>query len=317
MVMTSDRIVVGTRGSQLALAQAETVLNLLRKVSGDHKFEVREITTKGDEERNKRLQEIAGEGLFVKEIQLALLAGEIDLAVHSVKDVPLEAIDGLQIAAYPRREDPRDVLVADLKGLDSLRQGDVLATGSLRRKAQLLHRFPGIKVEPVRGNIATRLQKVKERGWSGAVLAAAGLHRLGWEEHIAAYLPYEICLPAAAQGALAVEVRREDERALKLAGAIDREAVSVCVTAERKVLELVGGGCNVPVGVLAALDGNELSLWARVGSENGKRMLDHRVKGDADRPEVVAERIVDGLTERGAIDILQQEGLLEGGQKER
>lgn len=300
-----EEIFIGTRGSRLALAQADIVCRFLQAVTDAHEFTVREITTTGDVRRQKALNEIGGQGLFVKEIQLALMEGKIDMAVHSAKDMPMKDIEGLRVAAYPQRADARDVVVGDRGGLKDLPDGSVLGTGSLRRRAHILHHYPHLKIKPLRGNIGSRLDTVKERGWAGAVLAAAGLHRLGWEERIAQYVPYDICLPAAGQGALAIEIRAEDGRIAELVKAINDERVESCVKAERTVLATLAGGCHVPVGVLAQPDGDHLLLRATVGTREGKRIIGSQLKGSPKEPERVGEKAADELLAQGAAEILE------------
>lgn len=282
---------VGTRGSKLALAQTEWVVNALQKRFPDLTFEIVTVRTKGDIISDRPLREVAGKGFFVKEIEVALLNGEIDFAVHSLKDLPTDLPEGLTIAALCNRVEPRDVLVVrqgkKSKGWEATwkenPEGQILqavvlqlpdkprvGTSSLRRQAQLKHAFPNWQMCELRGNIDTRLRKLDEGQYDAVVIAAAGLIRLGLSERIACILPVEICCPAAGQGALAVEARKDDEETLSLLKTIDEFSVRVEVEAERAAVKTLEAGCHSAVGALARLEGRRLSLWVTAAHPKGQ-----------------------------------------------
>lgn len=278
---------VGTRGSKLALAQTEWVVNALQKHFPDLTFEIVTVRTKGDIISDRPLREVAGKGFFVKEIEVALLNGEIDFAVHSLKDLPTDLPEGLTIAALCNRVEPRDVLVVrqgeKREGREGNSEGQILqavvsqlpdkprvGTSSLRRQAQLKHAFPNWQMCELRGNIDTRLRKLDEGQYDAVVIAAAGLIRLGLSERIACILPVEICCPAAGQGALAVEARKDDEETLSLLKTIDEFSVRVEVEAERAAVKTLEAGCHSAVGALARLEGRRLSLWVTIAHPKGQ-----------------------------------------------
>ena len=278
---------VGTRGSKLALAQTGWVINALREKSPDLQVEVIVIKTRGDIITDRPLREVTGKGFFVKEIEAALLRGEIDFAVHSLKDMPTDLPSGLTIAALCNRVDPRDVLV--VRGWDGndeeletvvsfLPENPKVGTSSLRRQAQLKHNFPNWQLCELRGNVDTRLRKLDEGQYDAIVVAAAGLFRLGLQDRIACFLPVEVCCPAAGQGVLAVEARQDDEETLNLLKRVDEFSVRVEVEAERTATKALGAGCHSAVGALARLKGRELSLWVTVAEPNGERVWRHFVK---------------------------------------
>ncbi len=260
---------VGTRGSKLALAQTEWVMAELRKIHPDVDFEVKIIKTKGDLILDKALDQIGDKGLFIKELEQELLDLYIDFAVHSMKDMPSEVKEGLMFARTPMREDPRDVLVLreGLASLDDVPIGGVLGTGSKRRIQQLKKLRPDLTFVPVRGNIETRMGKIVTENLDGVVLAAAGLHRLGLQERITVYLDTDTCLPAPAQGALAIELRSDDylvKGLLKNFYDKDSHLTAVC---ERAFLEGIGGSCHVPIGAFATLENGNLNLEGIFGDE--------------------------------------------------
>lgn len=266
---------VGTRGSHLALAQTEWVMAELKKIHPDVDFEVKIIKTKGDQILDKALDQIGDKGLFIKELEMELLDLTIDFAVHSMKDMPSVIMDGLSFGMTPKREDPRDVLVLrnGLESLDDVPLNGVLGTGSKRRIQQLSKIRPDLKFVPVRGNIETRMGKIETEHLDGVVLAAAGLKRLGLDNKITAYLEPEFCLPAPAQGALAIEYRTGDflvEGLLKGFEDLDSHLIVAC---ERGFLEAVGGSCHVPIGALACLKDGILSLEAIFGDETTENLI--------------------------------------------
>ena len=300
-----SRFTIGTRGSALALWQAHAVEAAVRTALPDAEVEVRVITTTGDRVLDKPLEQIGDKGLFTKELEGALLAGEVDLCVHSMKDMPTELPEGCVIGAMLPRADVRDVLVCGpcIKGSMSLAdvpQGSRLGTGSLRRTAQLRAFHPHVVPLPIRGNVDTRLAKANGPDYEGVVLAAAGVQRMGAQARIAAYLPVEEMVPAMGQGAIGVEVRAGDERALALCAAIDDAATSMCVNAEREVLGALEGGCQAPIGVYARLEGGTLSFDAVVCALDGSRMARVHLVG------CEATDVVDALREQGADSLLAE-----------
>lgn len=270
-------ITIGTRGSQLALWQAEYVRKCLNDHFPDHSIERKVIKTTGDRITDRSLVGL-GKGVFTKEIEIALLDGTIDLAVHSMKDLPTDLPDGLCIAAIPVREDPRDVLVTQ-SGLflNQLPKGAKIGTTSPRRKSQLLHLRPDLQVMDVRGNLDTRLRKLNETELDGVILAAAGIKRLIGEEIITEYFEADRMVPAAGQGALGVEIRQDDLEIKTLLDAINDSRSETEVLAERVVLGELGGGCQVPIGVNARLENDRLHLIATVCSPDGKHRILERL----------------------------------------
>jgi hydroxymethylbilane synthase len=271
--MTSPtRLTIGTRGSPLALAQTEGVRRALAAACGiaPEAIEIRVIKTTGDRVLDRPLAEIGGKGLFTKEIEDALLDGSLDLAVHSMKDMPTVLPDGLVIDAVPERADPRDVLLSPLAArIADLPPGTVVGTASLRRGAQLLYRRPDLKVVPLRGNVQTRLRKLEEGAIGATLLAAAGLDRLGLGTAGGTLLEPDEMLPAVAQGALAIECREDDLRVRELLARLDHEATRICVTAERAFLATLDGSCRTPIAALAVLGGGEVRLDGLVARPDG------------------------------------------------
>jgi hydroxymethylbilane synthase len=278
---------VGTRGSKLALAQTEWVINALKEKLPNLKVEKVIIKTKGDVIVDRPLREVTGKGFFVKEIEAALLRGEIDFAVHSLKDMPTELPDGLTIAAFCNRVDPRDALVVrgwrggetDLETVVShLPERPRVGTSSLRRQAQLKHKFPDWQLSELRGNVDTRLRKLDEGQYDAIVVAAASLIRLGLQDRIACFLPVEVCCPAAGQGVLAVEARQDDGETLNLLKKVDEFTVRIEVEAERAATRALGAGCHSAIGALASLNRREISLWVTVAEPNGEKIWRHFAK---------------------------------------
>jgi len=303
---------LGTRGSPLALYQANEVAGLLRTSAGVE-CEIVIIKTSGDRLAEASLADIGGKRLFVKEIEDALLARSVDLAVHSSKDMPALLPDGLEIGAALPRDDARDALVLpaghaagqDLGPVrDVLGHAPRIGTGSVRRIAQLAHFSSGVRFLPVRGNLDTRLRKLDAGDYDALVLAAAGLRRLDQGARISALLPVDLCVPAPGQGIIAVEVRSGDRRVIDVVAAIgDREA-SVALRAERAVVERLGGGCQMPIGAYAKAAGDRVSVTCIVISPNGARAVRADASGSIDTPEQVGTRAADELLARGADDIL-------------
>ena len=316
---------LGTRGSQLALFQAHSVADLLRDRAGVT-CEIVVIKTSGDRLAEASLSEIGGKRLFVKEIEDALLSGEIDLAVHSSKDMPAVLPHGLQLGGVLPREDARDAVVLPAEDGVTLSLDDLvkrlgraprIGTSSIRRTAQLTRLFPGARFLPVRGNLGTRLAKVDARkDFDALVLAAAGLRRLRHEERISAVLPIEACVPAPGQGIIAVEAREGDARALAPLTSITDAPATAALTAERAVVMRLGGGCQMPIGAYAALQDGELVLTAIVVSVDGAQAARADVRGPAADAHAVGFRAAEELLARGAGEILasvqREQGAVEG-----
>jgi hydroxymethylbilane synthase len=299
---------IGTRGSQLARWQAEWVAEQLRR--DGQRIELVEIATHGDREPARSIEEIGTRGVFTKAIQRALLAGEVDLGVHSLKDLPTEPVEGLVLAAVPPRESPADVLVSTLAAtLEQLPQGAHVGTGSMRRAAQLRHARPDLQVREIRGNVDTRLRKLDEGHCDAIVLAEAGLRRLGLAGRIAQVLPFEVMMPAVGQGALAIECREGDSQARGAVTRLDDPATRAAVLAERALLAHLRGGCMAPVGALAQLDGQALRLRAVVLSADGTRRIEARdeIPGIAAAgAERLGLRVADELVAQGAAELIAE-----------
>ena len=292
------KIVIGTRGSKLARWQAEHIAGLLRQTNPGLVVEIKLIVTTGDKILDVPLAQIGGKGLFTKELETAMLAGEIDLAVHSLKDMPTELPPGLTLAATTERVDPHDAFVSvKYSCLADLPAGAVVGTSSLRRKAQLLRQRPDLEIISLRGNLDTRLKKLDDGHFAAIVLAAAGLRRLGWSDRITAILPPEVCLPAVGQGVLAIEARVDDEDVLAALASLDDAATRACVTAERTFLAEVQGGCQVPVGVFGRFESGKITLKARILSLDGVRCVEGSICGlpadSATLGAVLAGRLLD------------------------
>jgi len=302
---------VGTRRSMLALTQTNWVIDRLKELEPEASFSTHEIVTKGDQILNVTLSKVGGKGLFVKEIEQSLLDGETDLAVHSLKDMPAELPEGLIIGAVPKRVDPRDVLISkDGKTLDDLPEGAVVGTSSLRRAAQLLAYRPDLKIEPIRGNIDTRIRRLREENFDAIVLAAAGLERVEWQGTISQFIPVEISLPAVGQGALAIECRADHEELLHLLARFDHLPTRVAVTAERAFLHKLQGGCQVPIGAYATVEGTSpdgvpvIQLTGLVAAPDGTRICKYTDTGTD--PEALGRRVAEQVLAQGAGEVLAQ-----------
>ncbi len=294
-------LTIGSRGSQLALCQARWVQGRLEALSVPCCIEI--IKTTGDKITDVPLAGVGTKGLFTKEIEEALLEGRIDLAVHSLKDLPTQLPLGLTLAAIPEREDPRDVLAG--RRLAELGAGARVGTSSLRRQAQLRAVRPDLKVVPVRGNLDTRLRKLAQGHYEALVLAAAGLKRLGWEERITEFLPVETMCPAVGQGALAVETRQDGGEAERACGWLDHAPTRAAVLAERAVLAALGGGCQVPIGAHARVENDQLRLLAVVVSPDGSRIVRRQAIGPLAEALKLGEALAQELLAAGAQEILE------------
>jgi len=296
----ATKIVIGSRGSKLALWQADHVASRLAEFGAETRIEI--IKTTGDKITDVPLAKVGGKGLFTKEIEEALLAGAIDVAVHSLKDLPSEMPSGLMLAAIPEREDPRDALVG--LALNELKHGSIVGTSSLRRSAQLLALGRGIVTETLRGNVDTRLRKLDEGDYDAIVLAAAGLRRLGWQDRIRELIPVEIMCPAVGQGALAIQTRRDATPGRELFVKLNHPATMTAVTAERALLATLEGGCQVPIGGYARADGDTVHLQAIVASPDGSRMI--RGERTGTDPEKTGVELGRELLDKGAREILRE-----------
>jgi hydroxymethylbilane synthase len=302
----SRRVRIGTRGSQLALRQAEEIAAGLRRAWPRIEVELVPIRTSGDRLATAHLAEVGGKGLFVQEIDEALREGRVDLAVHSLKDLPGERPRDLVLAAFPRREDPRDVLVgATPTTMDALPTGARVGTSSLRRSVQLLARRPDVAAMPIRGNVDTRLRKLRQGEYDALVLAAAGLRRLGLLDATATLLEPDEMLPAVGQGTLGVETRADDGEILALAEPLTDRETRTATLAERAFLEAVGGTCTTPLAAYARRAGNRLRLDAFVATPDGARVMRDGEVGDPEAPEALGRRLAARLLAAGAEAIIQ------------
>lgn len=315
--MDNGRITIGTRGSMLALAQTEAVADMLRDAHPGLTVELRKIITLGDRQQKASLPEIGGKGLFTAELEAALLDQSIDLAVHSAKDLPTDMPDGLALAAVPVREDPRDALISRGRlGLSDLPPGAVVGTSSLRRQAMLSRHRPDIEFATIRGNVDTRIRKVLQDGQCDAtLLAMAGLIRTGLTEHVTAPFELDQFVPAAGQGALALQARHDDQDIRELLAAVHDDPTHRAVACERSVVRLLEAGCQAPLGVHAHAVDDHLTCNAVVVSPDGRRHATASAKGDANDIEAVALRVVRELCDQGAEPILQTCRLPKGNQR--
>jgi len=305
--MASDTITIGTRGSQLALWQANWVKETIETKHPGLDVVLSIIKTRGDKILDVPLAKVGGKGLFVKEIEEALLDGRIDLAVHSMKDMPAVIPDGLCIGAIPRREEPRDVLISrDGRPLDRLPQGARIGTSSLRRGAQLLHARPDLTIVPLRGNLDTRLKKLDTEGLDAIVLAAAGVYRLGLADRITQLLDVSLMLPAVGQGALCIETRREDPRVTPVVARLDHGPTHRVVLGERAFLNRLEGGCQVPIAGHGRLDDGGLTITGLVCDLDGSQQINATRSGPPDESERLGLELAEALLARGAGEILER-----------
>ena len=302
------KLVIASRESRLAMWQAEHVRARLAALYPQCSVEILGMTTRGDQILDRALSKVGGKGLFVKELEVAMDEGRADLAVHSLKDVPMELPDGFSLAAILEREDPRDAFVSnDYDNLDALPHGAVVGTSSLRRQSLIAARYPHLTILPLRGNLDTRLGKLDRGDYAAIILAAAGLKRLGLEERIRAVLDPDYSLPAAGQGAMAIEIKSERTDGVDLfalLAPLNHLATSQAVTAERKVSKIFGGSCQIPLAAFATVDGGQMRLRAMVATPDGARMASADVHGAADAPEQLGEAVAELLREQDAAAIL-------------
>jgi hydroxymethylbilane synthase len=301
------RIRIGTRESALALSQTNWVKSKLERLFPECRFETIHIKTQGDRVSDVPLEHIGGEGVFVKQIELSLLNGEVDLAVHSMKDVPTILPEGLAIGAVPERIDPSDALISkhdlDFQHLPAQAK---IGTGSLRRRSQLLYARKDLVIRSIRGNVDTRLRKLMEQDLDAIILAVAGMERLGRHHQITQRLPYHISLPAVGQGALCVQIRADDERMRLMARSIDHPESSVAVRAERSFLRKLGGGCRVPIAALGTVSPGQLELTGMMADRDGENLIRSSISGKQDEAEPIGEKLAEALFSMGAKGLLSE-----------
>lgn len=302
------KIIIGTRGSRLALWQAEFVKRELVKKNKNILVEIKIITTKGDKILDVALSKIGAKGLFTKELEFELLAGEIDIAVHSLKDLQTKIPQGLKLAAVTKRHAVNDVLIAKKKnvGIFDLRENAVVATGSLRRRSQLLHLRPDIKVVELRGNVPTRIEKFSKSKWDAIILAAAGVERLGLNKYISSHISTEDMLPAVGQGAIGIEIKEGNTFVEEVVRSIHHENSFYAVTAERALLKKLEGGCQVPIGAFAEVGKNGLYLDAIVGSVDGSIIFRTKQRGRKSEAVKLGELTAKALLKVGAKEVLNE-----------
>ncbi len=306
--MSKRPLIIGSRGSDLALWQANHIRDMITKRYPDRSVEIQIIRTSGDRDQNSSLAVIGGKGAFTKEIEDALLSKEIDLAVHSLKDLPTLLVDGLTIAMVPEREDVRDVFISREPGkkLVNLPTNAWVATGSMRRKAQLLKNRGDLQIADIRGNVPTRIKKLMDSEWDGMILASAGVTRLGLTQHISEYISTEWILPAVGQGALGIETRADDAELIEMLSVFNDTETLQSVTAERALLNEMGGGCQVPLGALGRVIGDKLTLTACVAHPEGLSIIKGEHTGLASGADKIGRELAQTLLDNGAREILEQ-----------
>jgi hydroxymethylbilane synthase len=300
-------IIIGSRGSALALAQTGWVKGQILSRFPDVDVTIKVITTSADRNQTASIRSGSAVGVFVKELEQALLAKEIDIAVHSMKDVPTSIPLGLQISAVPEREDARDAFIAKKsRNLSELPVGSLVGTGSIRRQSQLLALRPDLRVSDIRGNVDTRLKKLQDGAYDCIILACAGLNRLGLQDRISSPLDFAQMLPAPGQGALAIEVRSDDAQAIKVTSVLNHAPTAAAVSAERHFLHHMGGGCNVPVAVYAQLNRDQMDINALVASADGRTILRDAIQQKAELADDAAVVLAERMLGRGARTILEK-----------
>jgi hydroxymethylbilane synthase len=306
--MKSDgRVLVGSRRSKLAMIQSRWVVARLQSLHPELEFEPVEVVTTGDRHRHVPLDVLGGQGVFVKELEEALLERRIDVAVHSAKDMPTETPSGLRLAATPRRVDPRDVLVSRSGKIQNLAPGARIGTGSQRRAVQIAAQRPDLQVCGCRGNVDTRLRKVSSGEFEGVLLAAAALIRLGMEQRVTQYFEADVLVPAVGQGALAIETRADDERTGNIVAPLNDERTWQAVAAERAFLRALGGGCRAPIAALGTVEEGWLHLRGLVADPEGKTILRHEADGGALDPEAVGSLLAGEMMANGASSLLRKD----------
>lgn len=289
------------------MTQAHWVADRVKEKCPDIITEISVIKTRGDRMQNVSLASIGGKGVFVKEIEEALLRGDIAIAVHSMKDVPTELPEELEIGIVTEREDPRDVLISRENGkLEDLPTGARIGTGSLRRALQLRNLMPDVKVVSIRGNLDTRIKKLKTDNLDGVVVAAAGMKRMGWEESVSQFIPVEVMVPSPGQGALGIELRKDDEEIRDIVSFLNHSSSSIEVMAERAFLTQLGGGCQVPIAAFGKKQDDELILRGLVGSLDGRIIVDDEVRGSSNDWEELGKILAERISSRGGRAILDE-----------
>ena len=299
---------IGTRGSRLAMFQAEWVKRKIEEKSPNVHVDLVTIKTTADRILDKPLYQIGGKGLFLKEIEEALMAGKIDIAVHSMKDVPSELAEAFELVAITEREDPRDALITTgrLSSFQELPNGAIVATGSLRRSSQLLYARPDIKIVPMRGNLDTRLKKLKSENINALVLAMAGVRRMGYENIHVLPLDPDICLPAGGQGSFGIEIRRDDEKARNLTKHLNDLDASTCIRAERACLRMLGAECYTSMAAFAEIRDSKVYLRGSVADLTGKTVIKDALAGNMDNPEETGSELAHRLLSNGAERIIEE-----------
>jgi len=306
-LVKEKRVIVGSRGSKLALIQANWVISELKRLNPGLEFQIEKISTKGDKITNAPLSRLGGVGLFTKELEVALIKEKIDIAVHSAKDVPTEIHEGLTIGATPKREDPHDVLIScNNASLEKLPDNARIGTSSLRRKAQLLAFREDYKILDLRGNLDTRLKKLEEEDLDAIVVARAGLLRMNYTGQISQIIPFDIMLPAVGQGSLCIEIRKDDTRIQKIVSDIDDEQTRIAVKTERSLLAKLQGGCQVPIGAYAEIQGKEVSVEAIICTLDGDHAIRDRHSGPKNQAAKIGEELARRMLENGGLKILHE-----------
>lgn len=308
MKTKKTKIIIGTRSSDLALWQAKFIKRELEKRNKNVTVELKLVNTKGDKILDVALSKIGDKGLFTKELERALLRKEIDIAVHSLKDLQTEIPKGLMLAAVTKRHDVEDVLIARKKGMtiEKLPDGGTVATGSLRRRSQLKHLRPDIRVVELRGNVPTRIKKFEESNWDAIILARAGVERLKLKKHVSSIIPRDIMLPAVGQGALGIEIRKDDRTTFEIVQSVNDENTHAAAIAERSLLKELEGGCQVPIGAFAEVKSNGLYLDGLVGSIDGSITFRKKVRGSKEKAGALGKKLAKDLKRAGAEKVLKE-----------
>jgi len=302
-----QRIVIASRESLLAMWQAKFIRQQLMQLYPQTEVDILGMTTKGDQILDKSLSKIGGKGLFIKELEQALEENRADIAVHSMKDMPMNVPEGFELAAITEREDPRDAFVSNhYQRLEALPSGSVVGTSSLRRESQLRAQFPHLQVKPLRGNVQTRLRKLDEEQYAAIILAAAGLKRLGLSERITALLSPEQSLPAVGQGALGIECRQDRPDLIALLQPLHHQQTAYCVKAERAMSRVLGGSCQIPLGAFGEILGDTLKLRGFVASPDGRQMVSTTLTGAPEKGESLGKEMAQNLIVQGADKILAE-----------
>ena len=305
--LMADAVKIGSRGSKLALWQANWVRSALQSENSSLDIDISIIKTKGDKILDSPLAKLGGKGLFVKEIEEGLLIGEIDLAVHSMKDMPSEIPAGLCIGSVPKREDPGDALVSkDGRSFSALKIGARIGTSSLRRGAQLLHARSDIEIVPPRGNVDTRIRKLETEDMDAVILAEAGMKRLGLADKITEVLPKSVMLPAVGQGALSIEIRQNDSRIESMIKKLDHRITRLAVMGERAMLNRLGGSCQIPIAGYGEVNGNTLTLKGLVSDLSGEKVIKDSIEGEVSDSEAMGVALAERMLSMGADHILDQ-----------